>query len=144
MACWNALSADQQRFLIVEGYLPYGYRPEGDACPNGAEVEITTMYDETPGPRFYCLPCAIGYVTERAKMRPSYDPALVPVDPWPEGYVIPEPPLCSGECLTATDIGLGEYGSQIAYPHPDCPRHGIGLTYPGDDYFKEEDRPCQS
>jgi hypothetical protein len=61
MNCWNGLSAEQQRFLVVEGYLPFGYVPQGD-CPNGAEVEITTMYDETPGPRFYCAGCGSIYL----------------------------------------------------------------------------------
>lgn len=54
---------------------------------------------------------------------PSYIP---PVDPWPEGWE-PEPPgPCNGICLTAADIGLPEYGSMVAYGHPDCPKHGWG------------------
>ena len=57
MACWSGLSPDQQEFLRTEGYLPFGYEPEG-TCPNGAEVEVTTMWDEFPGPRFYCVSCA--------------------------------------------------------------------------------------
>jgi hypothetical protein len=61
MFCWNGLSLDQREFLRTEGYLPFGYRPEGD-CPNGAELEITTMWDEFPGPRFYCMDCALGYL----------------------------------------------------------------------------------
>lgn len=65
LACWNGLSAEQQEFLRVEGYLPFGYQPEGD-CPCGAEVEITTMYDEFPGPRFYCRGCALKYLAEQA------------------------------------------------------------------------------
>lgn len=31
---------------------------------------------------------------------------------------------CNGICLTAADIGLGEYGNVVAYAHPDCPEHG--------------------
>lgn len=31
---------------------------------------------------------------------------------------------CNGICLTASDIGLGEYGDVVAYAHPDCPEHG--------------------
>lgn len=31
---------------------------------------------------------------------------------------------CSGECLTAADIGIAEWGGMIAYPHPMCPEHG--------------------
>lgn len=38
-------------------------------------------------------------------------------------------PECNGICLTAADIGLGEYGDMIAYPHPDCPEHGDPLEY---------------
>lgn len=34
---------------------------------------------------------------------------------------------CNGICLTAADIGLGEYGSMVAYAHPDCPEHGDPL-----------------
>lgn len=68
MLCWNALSADQQEFLRTKGYLPWGYRPEGE-CPNGAELEITTMYDEFPGPRFYCRPCAVQWLSQPIKER---------------------------------------------------------------------------
>lgn len=68
MACWNALSYAQQERLIKIGNLPMGYQPAGDiapaakTCDRGAEVEIETMYDEAPGARFYCLPCAIDYL----------------------------------------------------------------------------------
>lgn len=31
---------------------------------------------------------------------------------------------CNGWCLSASDIGVGEYGDMIAYAHPDCPEHG--------------------
>lgn len=30
---------------------------------------------------------------------------------------------CNGLCVTAADIGVGNY-DQIAYPHPMCPQHG--------------------
>lgn len=63
MYCFNGLSTEQQTFLVQEGYLEFGYRPEGD-CLRGAEIEITTMHDEMPGPRFYCRPCAIRYLLE--------------------------------------------------------------------------------
>jgi hypothetical protein len=66
MACWNALSTEQQDRLINLGNLEFGYTPEGTECDRGAEVEVTTMYDESPGPRFYCIPCAQAYL---AKMR---------------------------------------------------------------------------
>lgn len=61
MFCWNGLSLDQQEFLRTKGYLEWGYKPEG-TCPRWAELEITTMWDEFPGPRFYCLPCAVEYL----------------------------------------------------------------------------------
>jgi hypothetical protein len=61
MACWEGLSPDQQEFLRTEGYLPFGYQPAG-VCQNGAEVEVTTMWDEFPGPRFLCSTCAIAYL----------------------------------------------------------------------------------
>lgn len=67
MACWNGLSREQQRMLIEDGVLFAGrWEPEGGTCPNGAEVEVTTMWDESPGPRFYCADCAIGYLQERS------------------------------------------------------------------------------
>lgn len=50
-----------------------------------------------------------------------------PIDPWPEGYEIPDPGPCNMICLRAYEIGLA--GSEIAYPHPDCPKHGDGLVY---------------
>lgn len=33
---------------------------------------------------------------------------------------------CNGICLTAGDIGLGDWAgwTTMAYPHPDCPLHG--------------------
>lgn len=61
MTCWNALSADQQRYLIERGNLPWGYIPVG-RCQNAAAVAIETAADEAPGPRFYCRDCAIEYL----------------------------------------------------------------------------------
>jgi hypothetical protein len=61
LCCWNGLSEMQQLRLIKHGNLPIDYQPEG-SCPSGAEVEITTMYDVAPGPRFYCVPCAGKYL----------------------------------------------------------------------------------
>jgi len=68
MACWNGLSEDQQRRLIEHGNLPFGYQAEG-WCSYGAEVEVTTMEDEAPGPRFYCLVCATAYLLEKLEKR---------------------------------------------------------------------------
>ena len=62
MWCFNRLSDEQQRFLVVKGYLPFGWVPEGTKCSSPAQLEITCMDDETPGPRFYCVPCAIEYL----------------------------------------------------------------------------------
>ena len=61
MTCWEGLSPAQQHRLITHGNLPFGYTPEG-TCPNGAEVEVTTVWDEAPGPRFYCRGCAARYL----------------------------------------------------------------------------------
>lgn len=49
--------------------------------------------------------------------------------PFPEGHHDgvhrePDPPECNEICMTASDIGLPEYGDMIAYPHPECPVHG--------------------
>ena len=62
MSCFNGLSVEQQDRLVHWGNLPWGYVPEG-SCPNVAEVEVTTMWDETPGPRFYCAGCAVEFLT---------------------------------------------------------------------------------
>ena len=61
MHCFNGLSAEQQDRVVHWGNLPLGYQPEG-SCERPAELEVTTMYDETPGPRFYCVPCAIAFL----------------------------------------------------------------------------------
>lgn len=63
LACWNGLSTEQQRELIQRGTLEIFYTPEGE-CQNPAELCIETMYDEAPGPRFYCASCAIEYLKE--------------------------------------------------------------------------------
>ena len=61
LTCFNGLSREQQHRLVMHGNLPFGYQPDGD-CPNGAEVEVTTMHDLRPGPRFYCVGCAVEYL----------------------------------------------------------------------------------
>jgi hypothetical protein len=61
MHCFNGLSVDQQYRVVHTGNLPFGYEPEGE-CPNPAEVEVTTMYDLMPGPRFYCLSCVVEHL----------------------------------------------------------------------------------
>ena len=63
MHCWNALSEEQQEFLRTEGYLPIFTQPQG-VCRSGAEVEITTQWDEFPGPRFYCRMCGMRYLRD--------------------------------------------------------------------------------
>lgn len=70
MACWNGLSAEQQTRLIEWGNLPFGFVPEGE-CNNGAELEITTEYDKAPGPRFYCIPCAIEFLRQLEMEHPT-------------------------------------------------------------------------
>lgn len=68
MACWNGLSETQQQLLIHTGVLPAGrWNPEGGECEHGAQVAIETEYDEAPGPRFYCVPCALNRLTELRK-----------------------------------------------------------------------------
>lgn len=65
MWCFNALSPDQQRMVVEEGYLPIDRkRPEGGTCTHPAELEVETMFDKFPGPRFYCITCAIVYLME--------------------------------------------------------------------------------
>jgi len=63
MHCWNGLSRAQQTELIEVGGLAIGFQPQGE-CQRPAECEITTQYDAAPGPRFYCLPCALLYVAD--------------------------------------------------------------------------------
>jgi hypothetical protein len=63
LSCWNALSEEQQTMLIDHGVLFVGHwEPAGGTCNRGAEVEVTTEWDNAPGPRFYCRPCAIKYL----------------------------------------------------------------------------------
>lgn len=62
MACWNALSTDQQDRLLEHGNLPWHYVPEGTECSSGASVAIEREGDMAPGPRFYCRPCAIRHL----------------------------------------------------------------------------------
>ena len=62
MSCFNALSKAQQHHLVMEGYIPLGQVPAG-TCHNPAELEVTTMYDLMPGPRFYCVGCALTHLT---------------------------------------------------------------------------------
>jgi hypothetical protein len=61
MHCWNGLSEEQQTKLIEVGNLEIGYRARG-TCERPAEVEVATMYDLAPGPRFYCVPCALAFL----------------------------------------------------------------------------------
>lgn len=66
--CWNGLSHEQQRKLIERGSLnafdPHDSVPQG-GCKNLATVAIETVHDEAPGPRFYCMNCAIGHLIEQ-------------------------------------------------------------------------------
>jgi hypothetical protein len=71
MPCWNGLSEAQQTRLVEWGNLPFGYEPEGE-CPWGAEVAIETESDAAPGPRFYCLTCAIAHL-EKLHISPPSD-----------------------------------------------------------------------
>lgn len=63
MYCFNGLSEQQQHRVVEWGNLPFGYKPEGP-CTRPAEVEITTIWDKTPGPRFYCRQCGAAYLME--------------------------------------------------------------------------------
>jgi hypothetical protein len=73
MPCWNGLSAAQQTRLIEWGNLPMGYQEEGE-CPNGAEVAIELPTDTAPGPRFYCVSCAIRHlqIPQKSASFPSF------------------------------------------------------------------------
>ena len=66
--CFNGLSPEQQRFLIDEGYLPLGFKAEGE-CDRPATVTIETIDDEAPGPRFMCRQCAIDYLGHQISQR---------------------------------------------------------------------------
>jgi hypothetical protein len=61
MHCFNGLSAAQRKRVVEHGNLPFGYRAEG-SCERPAELEVETKYDSYPGPRFYCVSCAIEYL----------------------------------------------------------------------------------
>lgn len=62
MLCFNSLDGELQRRLVYWGNIPMG-SPHNGRCHNPAEVEITTVHDAMPGPRFYCLGCSIEYLT---------------------------------------------------------------------------------
>lgn len=62
LLCFNSLDGALQRRLVYYGNIPLGSPADG-RCHNPAEVEITTVHDAMPGPRFYCLPCAVEYLT---------------------------------------------------------------------------------
>jgi hypothetical protein len=65
MCCWNGLSAEQQHRLLTWGNLPIDWPAAATgSCPNPAEVEVTTMWDVAPGPRFYCASCALKYMRQ--------------------------------------------------------------------------------
>jgi hypothetical protein len=67
MACWNALSHDQQRVLIEVGVLPMGRKvPEGHGCHSGAAMSIEGQMDKAPGARFYCVPCGVQFLSHQA------------------------------------------------------------------------------
>jgi len=63
LGCFNGLTGSDQRRVVYWGNLEIGYDRNGGRCHNPAEVEVTTVHDAMPGPRFYCLPCAIEYLT---------------------------------------------------------------------------------
>jgi hypothetical protein len=70
MACFNSLSDWQKRHVVEEGYLPVGRKhPEGGTCQNGAELEVETQFDKFPGPRFYCVECAVEYLLSLRQAR---------------------------------------------------------------------------
>lgn len=74
MHCFNGLSRAQQERVVNHGNLPFDFEPEGD-CPNPAEVEVTTMWDLMPGPRFYCASCAVRYLAECRMSHPESEQA---------------------------------------------------------------------
>jgi hypothetical protein len=81
MACFNALSDEQKRFLILEGYLPWGYEPEGDGCDKGAEVSVECNDDEAPGPRLYCGRCAAKYLGDKYGLEIDFRNVILPKSP---------------------------------------------------------------
>lgn len=66
LGCFNGLDPEQQQRLVEWGNLPFGYEPNGP-CQNPAEVEVTTVWDRFPGPRFYCAACGIEYLRQQAE-----------------------------------------------------------------------------
>lgn len=76
LPCWNHLSEAQQERLIYWGNLPLFSEPEGDKCVRPAEVGIETMYDQSPGLRFYCIPCAVEHLENVKQITISPDFSL--------------------------------------------------------------------
>jgi hypothetical protein len=97
--CWNGLAAWQQRKLIERGSLnafdPTD-RARGGWCTRPAQVAIEHEDDEAPGPRFYCLPCAIAYL-QQLEGEPCICPGH-PAGPFdPMGQTV----YCDGTCVRA-------------------------------------------
>lgn len=70
MWCFNALSREQREQVVIQGYLDIGWQPEKVECAEAAELEVETVYDAMPGPRFYCIPCAIKYLEQLRRDNP--------------------------------------------------------------------------
>jgi hypothetical protein len=62
MTCFNAMSEDHQKQLVVDGKFR-GY--DSWRCSNPAEIGIETDQDMNPGPRFYCRSCAIEFLLQQ-------------------------------------------------------------------------------
>lgn len=82
LPCWEGLSASQQERLMEWGNLPFGSQPEGK-CTIPAQVEITTVFDKKPGPRFYCIEHAVVYLSRvfnenQGAIRDGHHPPMPP------------------------------------------------------------------
>lgn len=64
--CWNAYLKDNQEFHALTGSGLERLDPQG--CRNRSHVAIETIEDIGPGPRWYCIPCAIGRLRDIPSM----------------------------------------------------------------------------
>lgn len=117
------------------------YRTDYTDARKLTRVTKCAQCDETIGVDEYRLTSAVHRILVEWKTsnQQPVPPYVKPPDPWPEGWEMPSPGPCNGICITASDIGLPEYGSQVAYGHPDCELHGDGKTDPqGDCWYRLE------
>jgi hypothetical protein len=63
--CWNSLSIEDQQRLIDGHYGPLITARSDHGCTSHARVALEFVGDASPGPRFYCIRCAVSALVDR-------------------------------------------------------------------------------